>query len=413
MPTSTPKPPPLSSYLRRLLGFLCMVALFDGYDLYAISQTLPELRAAFGLSPTAGSRLLAVANLGTIAAFLLVRLADRFGRRPLLLLCVTGYSSAALLSALAPGPELFLLGQFAGRFFLVSALAMVVLYASEEYPADRRGRIIGIIQACYSLGAILCAGLTPRLLQAATGWRTVYLLGSVSLALLPVGALILRETRRFQKARELTRPPPLVPSLPRAPYQTRMLQLAMIWLATFICNQSTTVFWKEFARAERGLSNQRIGAWIAIAALVALPLTVLAGRLIDRFGRRRSAVLIYSAAALGTLGSYSQLPEQVLIVSLMLLIAGTSSAIALLNTWTAESFPTELRGDSLAWSSGLIGRLGFVLSPLLVAELVAPLGWGQSLSLMAVFPLLALGLTLLWLPETAGKELEESAEFRR
>jgi putative MFS transporter len=192
-----------------------------------------------------------------------------------------------------------------------------------------------------------------------------------------------------------------------------MLQLAMIWLATFICNQSTTVFWKEFARAERGLSNQRIGAWIAIAALVALPLTVLAGRLIDRFGRRRSAVLIYSAAALGTLGSYSQLPEKVLIVSLMLLIAGTSSAIALLNTWTAESFPTELRGDSLAWSSGLIGRLGFVLSPLLVAELVAPLGWGQSLSLMAVFPLLALGLTLLWLPETAGKELEESAEFRR
>ena len=60
------------------------------------------------------------------------------------------------------------------------------------------------------------------------------------------------------------------------------------------------------------------------------------------------------------------------------------------------------------YSLAVLGRLGFVLSPLLVAELVPILGWGRTLSLTAGFPVLCLGLIWLWLQETARKELEES-----
>jgi putative MFS transporter len=192
-----------------------------------------------------------------------------------------------------------------------------------------------------------------------------------------------------------------------------MLRLAVIWIATFLCNQSATVFWKEFARAERGMSNERIGASVAIAAVVALPLVVLAGRLIDRIGRRRGAAVIYTATAVGVLGAYSQLPPRLLLIPLILIITGTTAAVTLLNAWTAESFPTDLRGDSFGWANSLLGRLGFVISPLLVAELVAPFGWGRALSLTAAFPILALVLIWLCLPETAGKELEDSSKLAR
>lgn len=406
--TSESPPAAWTGYLRRLLVFLCLVALFDGYDFFAISQTLPELRAAFALTPAAGSRLLAIANLGTIAAYLLVRLADRWGRRPILLVCLAGYSGASLGSAVAPGSLTFLLGQFTIRFFLVSALAMAVLYAVEEYPAHHRGRVLGMVQACFSLGAVACAIVTPRLELTALGWRAVYVVGSLSAGLLLFGIVGLRETARFLSSREMRSPPPLLPRMLRPPHRKRVLQLALIWILTFLCNQSTTIFWKEFARAERHLSNQRIGALIAIAAIVALPLVAWSGRLIDRIGRRRSATLIYVTTAAGVLGCYSHLPESVLLPALIAVITGATAAVALLNAWTAESFPTDLRGDSFAWASSLLGRVGFVLAPLLVGALVEPLGWGRALSLMAVVPLAALLLIWLWLPETAGKELEDS-----
>lgn len=412
MAASLPAAAPLSDYLRRLLVFLCLVAFFDGYDLYAISQTLPELRLAFGLSPAMASRGLAIANLGTVAAYLLVRLADRWGRRPLLLVCLVGYSGASLLSGLAPGQWTFLMSQIAVRFFLVSALAMAVLYAAEEFPAERRGRIVGLVQASYSFGAIVCAAATPRLLQTSLRWRAVYLAGTASVFLLIFAVRSLRETGRFLRSRASQEPTlsplSLLPKLPQAPYHIRMLQLALIWIATFLCTQSATVFWKEYAQAERSMNSQRIGAWVAVSAVVAVPLIAMSGRLIDRIGRRWGAAVIYGATALGVLGAYSQVSDQLLLVSLILLIAGGTAATALLSAWTAESFPTDLRGDSFAWANSLLGRLGFVLSPLLVAQLVPALGWGRTLSLTAAFPILALALIWLWLPETAGRELQES-----
>lgn len=390
------------------------MAFFDGYDLFAISQTLPELRAAFHLTPVEASHLLAVANLGTVAAYLLVRLADRWGRRALLLVCLVGYSGASLLSALAPGAGVFLIGQLTVRLFLVSALATAVLYATEEYPAERRGRVIGLVQACYSFGGIACAVLTPRLLATSLAWRAVYLLGATSILLICFARRGLRETASFLRARadHARTAPPLLPQLPRPPHRNRMLQLAAIWILTYLCNQSTTVFWKEYAQAERGLSNQRIGLFVASAAVAAVPLIVLAGRLIDRIGRRRSAALIYSVTAVGAFAAYSPIPEGLLPVALLLLITGATASVALLSAWTAESFPTGQRGDSFAWSSSLLGRLGFVLSPLLVAELVPLLGWGRSLALSACFPIASLVLIRLWLPEPAGQQLEEAPALR-
>lgn len=400
-------PPTPNSYLRQLLIFLCLVAFFDGYDLFAISQTLPELRLGFGLSPESGSRLLAIANIGTIAAYFLMRLADRWGRRPLLIMCVTGYSLASLLSAAAPGHLTFFSGQFIVRLFLVSALAVVVMYATEEYPGSRRGRIVGLIQACFSIGAVACAVMTPKLLKTGLGWRAVYLTGGLSAFLLVFAVFRLRETERFLTSRITNMRAALIPKLLPKQHRRRMLQLATVWIVTFTCNQSALTFWKEFAQSERSMSNEAIGSAIALASVLTIPLVVWFGRFTDRIGRRRSAAAVYAITAMGVLGSYSSLPKQVLVVPLLLLIFGSSAAVAVLSTWTAECFPTELRGDSFAWANSLLGRIGFVLSPLLVSELVFSLGWSRALSLTAILPLLAIAMTNRWLPETAGKDLEE------
>jgi putative MFS transporter len=97
---------------------------------------------------------------------------------------------------------------------------------------------------------------------------------------------------------------------------------------------------------------------------------------------------------------------------LLLGIAGTSAMLSVLNTYTTELFPTELRGDAFGWANSLLGRLAAVFSPMLVGKLAASWGWGLAVSSTALGPLLALVLILMLLPETRGQELEQTSQLR-
>ncbi|HHH11309.1 MAG TPA: MFS transporter, partial [Sorangium sp.] len=114
-------------------------------------------------------------------------------------------------------------------------------------------------------------------------------------------------------------------------------------------------------------------------------------------------------AIAGVLGCYRFENRWAITVSLIFGIFGASGSLPVLNAFTAELFPTTLRGDAFAWSNNLLGRVGYVLSPMAVGALAGHWGWGPSVQLTVIGPLLALGLIFLWLPETSSKELEETA----
>jgi putative MFS transporter len=90
-------------------------------------------------------------------------------------------------------------------------------------------------------------------------------------------------------------------------------------------------------------------------------------------------------------------------------VFGVSAVLPVLNAFTTELFPTDLRGDAYAWANNLIGRIGYVLAPVLVGFFADDLGWGAAVRPTAIFPLIALALIWWLLPETANKELEETA----
>jgi putative MFS transporter len=81
--------------------------------------------------------------------------------------------------------------------------------------------------------------------------------------------------------------------------------------------------------------------------------------------------------------------------------------LPVLNAFTTELFPTEFRGDAFAWSNNVIGRIGYVLSPIGIGYAATRVGWSRALAPTALAPLIALGLIFLLLPETRAKELEE------
>jgi putative MFS transporter len=221
----------------------------------------------------------------------------------------------------------------------------------------------------------------------------------------------LAEERAQSAATQTGRPP--VPASPfhifSTPYRRRVLQLAAIWLLTFFCTQSAMLFWKEFAVAERGMSAPQVGACLTIAALLAMPLVFAVGKLLDVIGRRLGATLVFGVTIVAVVGAYTLHSTTALTLALLFGIAGTTAMLSVLHTYTTELFPTALRSDAYGWSNNLIGRSAAVISPGCVGLLAERIGFGGAVSLTVLGPLLALGLILVLLPETRGRELEDTA----
>ncbi len=398
----------LTPYQRKLFLFLSVATLFEGYDFMALSQILPQLEESMHLDTTELGGLVMWINLGTMVAFALVGLADRWGRKRLLTLTIAGYTVSTFASGFAPNIWALAACQFLARMFLIAEWATSMVYAAEEFPADRRGMVIGVIQAFSSLGAIVCVGVVPSLLRTSYGWRSVYFVGIVPLIVLMIARRDLRESSRFEaeigKAKKSSRW-----HIWRGGHRRRMLQLALIWGLTYVCTNNATVFWKQFAVKERGLGDDDVALAISIAAVVSMPLVFLAGRLLDVVGRRLGAVVIFAVGIVGTLGCYGLHGFWPLTASLVLGIFGASGVLPVLNAFTSELFPTAVRADAFAWSNNLLGRISYVLSPLAIGWAARRIHWGPAMQLTVIGPALALALILLLLPETKAKELDETA----
>ncbi len=399
----------MTPYQRKLFVFLSVATCFEGYDFMALSQILPQLRVSLSLDePTIGAMVTAI-NLGTVVAFALVGLADRWGRKRLLTLTIVGYTLTTFLTGLTTSLLAFTLMQLLARMFLIAEWATSMVYAAEEFPADRRGMVIGVIQAFSSLGAIACAGVVPLLLRTDHGWRTVYFVGILPLIVLMIARRGLRESSRFLESQGSgeNRGKRSFLRIWGTPYRGRVLLLALVWGLAYLSMNNATLFWKEFAVTERHLTDGQVGLVIAIAAVLSMPLVFLAGKLLDAIGRKRGAVVIFVTGVIGILGAYGLHGVVPLALALVLAIFGASAFMPVLNAFTAELFPTELRADAFAWSNNLLGRVTYVLSPLALGVAARSFGWGRAMQFTTVGPMLALLVILVAFPETNRRELDD------
>lgn len=401
---------PLTPYQWRLFVFLSVATFFEGYDFMVFSRVLPHLRDYWDLTEGQAGLMSAVINIGTILAYLLVRQADRIGRRRTLTITIAGYTFFTFLTGFAPDPYTFTACQFVARIFLLAEWAISMVYAAEEFPADRRGMVIGVIQAFSTFGAIVCVAVMPALLATPWHWRSAYFVAIVPLAILAYARRNLRETRRFtEQVDAAERKQRGLAYIMRTPWRRRVFQMGLIWGLVYACSQTAVFFWTDFAMNERGWTDKEVSGALTIAALVAMPLVFLSGKLLDVIGRRPGALIIFVLGAAGTVGAYTLESHGALTAALVFAVFGASGYLPVLNAYNTELFPTDLRSDAFAWSNNLLGRIGYVVSPAVVGALATTYGYGSVVRWTAIFPLLSLALIFLLLPETRNRELEDTA----
>jgi len=400
----------LGRYQKLLFVLLCGATSFEGFDTKLASLLLPQLGSEFGVGPGVLGNTLSALSLGTVAAFAVIRLADRFGRRPLLLVSLGGYAVLTLATFFSRSLFEFALLQFGARMLMVTQLALAYVILSEELPARLRGRANGLLGAFASVGAALPAVFLAPFEASAAGWRGLFLLGALPILLLPLFWRVLREPPAFiarrgavaasiaAQARVL-----LGPGLRR-----RFLGITLLWFTVNFFSACTMFFFTYYVFNERGWTAADLQIVVPAAVPFAFLGYVAGGRLMDLVGRRIAAASFLALGSVVSLVCY-QATSWGVIAGSWVALQMVQGVWPIANTITAELFPTEVRANANALSHNLLGRWGLVIGPSVTGATAAALGsTGDAVTLLGLSNLVAIPLVLYLLPETRGIAIEQA-----
>ena len=174
-----------SKFHGMLLFWGALLMLFDGFDLTIYGAVVPTLMDEWGISAVQAGMYGSYALFGMMfGALIFGTLADKLGRKKIIMICVFIFSLFMLLAGLAPSPELFGLFRFITGLGLGGMMPNVIGLISEYSPEGLRSRMIATIMAGYSIGGVVAAFLSMILITN-FGWESVFFFGALPLLFLP------------------------------------------------------------------------------------------------------------------------------------------------------------------------------------------------------------------------------------
>jgi putative MFS transporter len=409
--------PALTRRQWRVLGLVSLVTLFEQYDLSLFSLALKQIQAELAIPEARLGEFGALVRLGALPAFAVAMLADRFGRRRVLLFTIVAYTVLTGATAFAPDARSFVALQFLARVFAVAEVMLAYVVVAEELDPEVRGWGIGALGALAACGSGLALALFATVDVLPFGWRALYLLGFGPLVWLTWMRRTLPETARFEARANVVDAEgalrsawrPLV-SLLRA-YPGRFLAIVSVVFLLNVAENPAGFFGPKYFQEEHGWSPARFAAMGFFGGFLGIFGSAFAGRLSDRHGRRRIAILFLLAHPLFVIGYY-QLSGVVLApLWIGAVFAGIGSGV-LLAAFGNELFPTSYRSTA-AGARVVMGTLGGVLGLAVESALYRTLEshW-TAISLLAAGALLAPLLVAALFPETARRSLEEISPER-
>jgi predicted MFS family arabinose efflux permease len=399
-----------------------MAALLSLTALGSYLQTVPGIVAPFvarefGLTDAGIAGLMGFVALGALGAFGLTRLADRVGRRGVLLACLAACPLLALASALAPGLRVYVALQFVLAAVYVTVLATTMVVITEELPDDARAAGQGYYGLLFTLGAAPVLVLAALLAEPVAAWRWLWAAPAAALLAFPWIRGSLPETRRFEHAAASGRiARTRARDLLRGAYRRRALGLLAAWTLRPI--GVTAVLTYLYYHAVEGLSLPPATATAILmvggaAGLAGIP---LGARLSNRWGRRPT-LAAFSLICVASGVAYYLVPADFVLPPALALGACFAACQIAFNAYNVaercldtELFPTELRA-TYAGSTRLAQAIATVAGNFGVAGLAHVFGGLVPaigvVSLATALPALAIFLAVA--PETAGQRLEEAS----
>jgi SP family galactose:H+ symporter-like MFS transporter len=421
-----------------------------GYDTGVISGAILFIREAYHLSSTMQELVVSAVLIGAvIGAIVGGILADRFGRRRMIILAGIIFTLSAIGTALAPNINTLIAGRIIVGIAIGIASFTSPMYMSEISPKKIRGSLVSINQLAVTIGIVL-AYLVDYALSAVQGWRYMFGIAAIpSTALviamwrMPPSPRWLMSRNRGNKARDVlehirgkkdvtSETKEIRNSLAKQKGGVedlfhpllRMALIVGIGLAIFqqITGINTVIYYSPTILEFAGFKTAGFSILATVGVgIVNVGFTVLAIRLMDRVGRRPLLLIGVAGqiAGLVILGLAFQLHHlaslvgYIAVVSLAIYVASFAIGLGpIFWLMISEIYPLRVRGAAMSiatvanWGLNLAVALTFL-------TLVSVLGRPETFWLYAVIGVVAWIFIYRLVPETKGRSLEEIEEHWR
>ncbi|WP_280155799.1 MFS transporter [Piscinibacter sp. XHJ-5] len=407
------------------LCFLIMVA--DGFDTAAMGFVVPALTGEWGVARHAFGSALSASLVGlAIGALASGPIADRFGRKPVLLVSVALFGIFSLATVYASSLGTLTVLRFITGLGLGAATPNATTLLAECVPARRRALLLNGMFCGFTLGAA-AGGFAAAAIMPAFGWRGVFLVGGVvPLLLVVVSAFALPESIRFMIARG--RPTEQVKAALRRltgvdeiaatrfsveegqrqqAGRSPVVQILsgefrvgtpMLWLAYFmgVLVLYLITSWMPTLIKDSGVSLRNASMVAALFPLGGTLGAIACGWLMDRRNPHRIIAGAFFIAGLLMLALAQALGHPVAL-STLTFASGlfTGAGIVSMPALAALYYPTQARASGVAWMLG-IGRLGGILGAAVGGVLLqAGLGTSTILAMLAVPAVIAAAAVVL------------------
>jgi MFS family permease len=420
-PGTSPAARPAGLHLHRwndraVVG-VAIAAFASGFGQFGVVAALGNVAQGFGqvthgaaladqagLSGTELGIGLAIMRLASLGGLPITALADRFGRRMMLLVTVGAGLALTVVAAASPTYWWFVAIFACGRPLLSASNGLAQVTAAEQTASADRAKAVALVAAGYGIGAGVIA-IVHSLASRTLGFRGVFVLALVPLALLPLLRRWIEEPDRFAVAAAGSEHPIPVLGAVARPFRRRLVVVVVLAFAVSVITGPANTFIFLFAQNvlhQRGIVTAGMVAGGGAAGLAGL----LAGRwLADRAGRRVTGALAMVAVAMFAALAYTGSAPALLAGYILGVFAGSVFAPAA-GSLVNELFPTSVRASVAGWSLAA-GVLGAVTG-LVVFGAVAGAGRRFGVAGLVTFFPAALTMTLFWLlPETRGREPED------
>ena len=395
------------SHTRLIIG-IGIAWLFDAMDVGMLSFVIAALHKEWQLSTVEMGWIGSVSSIGmAVGAILFGMMADRFGRKAILILTLLVFSIGSGISAFATGYGIFLVLRFIIGAGLGGELPVASTLVSESVPVEKRGRSVVLLESFWAAGWLLAA-IISYFVMPIWGWRVaIFATGLAGLY-----AFYFREGIHESRAFKKVARPGLIKTLTtlwRPPYVRSTLMLWIVWFVV-VFSYYGMFLWLPSVMVLKGFSLINSFGYVLIMTLAQLPGYFVAAWLIEKWGRKTVLSLFLLGTAGSALGFGMAASLPMLLTAGMLLSFFNLGAWGALYAYSPEQYPTIVRSSGSGMAAG-IGRIGGIVGPLLVGHLL-----GANWSVTGIFGIFTASILIAIIAiiflgkETMGVKLADTIE---